>query len=167
MLLTVRADAVARSPTDLLADATTICTKDAHIPAEGLPCLYYMAAVQNMTALCDERGEKFLGICRPPNSTVLILCGFFATRAYGRRRIERNARLSLCLDWTRRSLVELGPMFDAPSHGPALRPLGCKSDKANAVGACLDRACQLLSVPRLCDDFPLLEANRHRDPMRP
>jgi hypothetical protein len=72
----------------------------------------------------------------------------------------------------RRSLVELGPMFDAPSHGPALRPLGCKSDKASAVGAprrpyCLDRACQLLSVPRLCADFPLLEANRHRDPMRP
>ncbi len=117
-----------------------------------------------MTAL-DERGEKFLGTCRPPNSTVLILCGFFCNARVRKTADHKETpRLSLCLDWPRRSLVELGPMFDAPSHGPALRPLGCKSDKANAVGAprrpyCLDRACQLLSVPRLCDDFPPLEAN--------
>jgi hypothetical protein len=87
VLLTVRADAVARSPTDLLADpiATTICTKDAHIPAEGLPCWYYMAAVQNMTALCDERGEKFLGICRPPNN-----CAYFV-RIFCNARVRKTA----------------------------------------------------------------------------
>ena len=84
-----------------------------------------MAAVQNMTAFCDERGEKFLGICRPPNSTVLILVRIFLQRARTEDGGSRETpRLSLCLDWTvRRSLVELGQCSMRRAQDTALRPL--------------------------------------------
>jgi len=40
------------------------------IPASGLPCWYYMTAVQNMSAVVNQRGERVLGICPPPSSTL-------------------------------------------------------------------------------------------------
>ena len=86
--LTVRVDAVALSPEDLLLSCQAITAQSPRsaqrmldIPAEGLPCWYYMEAVQNMTALSDKRGERFLGICPPPDSTVLDFVRIFVQRA--------------------------------------------------------------------------------------
>ena len=88
--LLARGDAAALSPEDLLVSCEAITNasplsaeKTLDIAAEGLPCWYYMAATQNITALADKRGERLLGICPPPNS------------AHGKfdRRIDRSKRL--------------------------------------------------------------------------
>jgi Rap1a immunity proteins len=86
--LLVREDAIALSPVDLLAsceaipDASSLSAeKTFDIAAEGLPCWYYMSAVQNMTVLADERGERLLGICPPPDSTVLDFVRVFVQYA--------------------------------------------------------------------------------------
>jgi hypothetical protein len=67
LFLLVRGDAIALSPADLLASCEAItdasplsAEKTLDIAAEGLPCWYYMSAIQNMTALADERGERLL-----------------------------------------------------------------------------------------------------------
>jgi hypothetical protein len=36
------------------------------IPAAGLPCWYYMSAVQNMSALVNDGDVRLLGFCPPP-----------------------------------------------------------------------------------------------------
>jgi hypothetical protein len=41
------------------------------ISPDGLPCWYYMSAVQNMSALVDSGNKRLLEICPPVNSTVL------------------------------------------------------------------------------------------------
>ena len=41
------------------------------IPASGLPCWYYMSAVQNMSVIVDQNGDHPLGIC-PPSSSSLV-----------------------------------------------------------------------------------------------
>jgi hypothetical protein len=86
--LLVRGDAIALSPADLLASCEAItdasplsAEKTFDIAAEGLPCWYYMSAVQNMTVLADERGERLLGICPPPDSTVLDFVRVFVQYA--------------------------------------------------------------------------------------
>jgi hypothetical protein len=86
--LTLRVDAVALSSGDLLLSCQAITAQSPRsaqrtldVPAEGLPCWYYMEALQNMTALSDERGERFLGICPPPDSTVLDFVRIFVQGA--------------------------------------------------------------------------------------
>jgi hypothetical protein len=70
------ANARALSPAELPTSCEAITNapplsveKTLDIAAEGLPCWYYMSAVQNMTVLADERGQRLLEICQPPNST--------------------------------------------------------------------------------------------------
>jgi hypothetical protein len=82
-------DAAALSPADLLTSCEAITSASPlseqntlDIPAEGLPCWYYMSAVQNMTALADERGERLLGICPPPDSTVLDFVRIYVQHAH-------------------------------------------------------------------------------------
>ena len=61
LFLLVRRDAIALSPADLLASCEAItdasplsAEKTLDIAAEGLPCWYYMSAIQNMTALAER-----------------------------------------------------------------------------------------------------------------
>ena len=54
------------------------------ISPEGLPCWYYMSAVQNMSALVDSGNEHLLGICPPVESTTLDFVRI-VVRAAGRR----------------------------------------------------------------------------------
>jgi hypothetical protein len=60
------------------------------IPAAGLPCWYFMSAVQNMSVLTDERGGRLLGICAPPESSVLDYVQIFV-RALHRKSSGDNA----------------------------------------------------------------------------
>jgi hypothetical protein len=50
---------------------TPVDRGEAEIPAEGLPCWHYMAAVQNMSTLVDQRGDHLLGICAPAETTLM------------------------------------------------------------------------------------------------
>jgi Rap1a immunity proteins len=62
------------------------------IPAAGLPCWYYMSAMQNMSALVDERGERLLGICPSADSTVLDYVRVFVQYAHrNRKEVYENA----------------------------------------------------------------------------
>jgi hypothetical protein len=86
--LWVPGDAQALSAAELRASCEAITNapplsaeKALDIAAEGLPCWYYMAAVQNMTVLADERGKRLLGICPPPDSTVVDFVRIFVQRA--------------------------------------------------------------------------------------
>lgn len=51
------------------------------IPAAGLPCWYYMSAMQNMAVLVDESGTRLLGVCPPADSTVMDFVRIFVQRA--------------------------------------------------------------------------------------
>jgi hypothetical protein len=89
LFLLVRGDAIALSPADLLASCEAItdasplsAEKTLDIAAEGLPCWYYMSAIQNMTALADERGERLLSVCPTPDSTLLDFVRIFVQYAH-------------------------------------------------------------------------------------
>jgi len=41
------------------------------ISPEGLPCWYYISAVQNMSALVDSNNKRLLAFCPPAKSTTL------------------------------------------------------------------------------------------------
>ena len=113
--LLVRGDAVALSPEDLLVSCEAITNasplsaeKTLDIAAEGLPYWYCMAAIQNMTALADERGERLLGICPPPNSTVVDFVRIFVQHARTEDLgSQKNAAAFALLDWPERFLAEI------------------------------------------------------------
>ena len=73
------------------------------IPAAGLPCWYYMSAMQNMAVLVDESGTRFLGVCPPADSTVMDFVRIFVQHARKHRRRRTMPRRRCCLDWRRRS----------------------------------------------------------------
>ena len=56
----------------------------ADIPTAGLPCWYYMSAIQNMSVLEDGEGERLLGVCSPPDSTTMDFVKIFVRSAQKR-----------------------------------------------------------------------------------
>jgi Rap1a immunity proteins len=58
------------------------------IPPAGLPCWYYMAAIQNAAVLVDQDGGRLLGICAPPEATLLDHVRIFVRYA---RRNQKDA----------------------------------------------------------------------------
>jgi hypothetical protein len=76
--LLARENAAAMTPEALLQSCQAVISAagaergpEIDIPATGLPCWYYMSAVQNMSALVDESGERLLGVCAPPDTTLM------------------------------------------------------------------------------------------------
>jgi hypothetical protein len=61
------------------------------IPATGLPCWYYMSALQNMAVLVDQHGARLLGLCPPPDSTVLDFVRAYVKYARKRASGGENA----------------------------------------------------------------------------
>jgi hypothetical protein len=41
------------------------------IPRAGVPCWYYMSAIQNASVLVDNGGNRLLGICAPADATLM------------------------------------------------------------------------------------------------
>jgi hypothetical protein len=60
-------------------------------PTEGLPCWYYMEAIQNMSVLVDQAGEPLLGVCAPPNTTAMDYVRTFVRSARENGGKEGNA----------------------------------------------------------------------------
>ena len=58
------------------------------IPRAGIPCWYYMAAIQNASVLADNEGRRLLGICAPPDATLLDHVRIFVQYA---RRNQKDA----------------------------------------------------------------------------
>jgi hypothetical protein len=65
------------------------------IPAAGLPCWYYMSAMQNMAVLSDESGTRFLGVCPPADSTVMDFVRIFVQSAGRQKAAPDNAAASV------------------------------------------------------------------------
>ena len=61
------------------------------IPTEGLPCWYYMEAIQNMSVLVDQAGEPLLGVCPPPDTTAMDYVRIFVRSARENAAKEGNA----------------------------------------------------------------------------
>jgi hypothetical protein len=51
------------------------------ISPEGLPCWYYMSAVQNLSALVDNNNERLIALCPPTESTTLDFVRVFLRSA--------------------------------------------------------------------------------------
>lgn len=75
------------------------------IPAAGLACWYYMAAVQNMSVVVDQHGEHLLGVCAPEGTTLTQYVRVFAQYAqrHPEQSTDNDAALAL------RALVEAFP----------------------------------------------------------
>lgn len=80
--------ASAATPAELLQScqavvsaARPIAGQTIDIPAEGLPCWYYMEAIQNMSVLVDQAGEPLIGVCAPPDLTLMHYIRIFVAAA--------------------------------------------------------------------------------------
>jgi hypothetical protein len=67
----------------------------------------FIASIQNITALADERGERLFGVCPPPDSTLLDFVRIFVQHARTEDVEAQTLRLSFCPGWPRRFLVEV------------------------------------------------------------
>jgi hypothetical protein len=56
------------------------------IPAAGLPCWYYMAAVQDMSTIVDQNGQPLLGVCAPSTTSLLDYVKTFVRKAKNNNR---------------------------------------------------------------------------------
>ena len=56
---------------DIVNRARPVSGGDIDIPPSGLSCWHYMAAIQNASVLEDVRGVRLLGICGPPETTLI------------------------------------------------------------------------------------------------
>lgn len=67
------------------------------IPVAGLPCWYYMAAVQNLSVVVDEHGRHPLGVCAPEDTTLLEYVRIFTRYAeeHPQERTDNPAALAL------------------------------------------------------------------------
>ena len=61
------------------------------IPMTGLSCWYYMSAIQNMSVLETPRGVRLLGICAPPDTTLMDYVRIFVARAQKAKTQIENA----------------------------------------------------------------------------
>jgi hypothetical protein len=61
------------------------------IPQTGLSCWYYMAAIQNMSVLETPHGLRLLGICAPPQTTLMDYMRVFVAQARKRTMESDNA----------------------------------------------------------------------------
>jgi hypothetical protein len=55
--------------------------EDIALPKDGLPCWYYMSAIQDSGLLSNITRKPFLSTCVPPNSTVAQLIRIFVSYA--------------------------------------------------------------------------------------
>ena len=90
--------ATATSSGELLPSCLEIVNKarpvsggDIDIPPSGLSCWHYMAAIQNASVLEDVRGVRLLGICAPPETTLIDYIRIFVLYARKIKVREGNA----------------------------------------------------------------------------
>ena len=62
-------------------ESSALTGEIADIPRAGLPCWYYMSAIQDMSVLEDGEGKRLLGVCSPPNSTTMDFVKIFVRSA--------------------------------------------------------------------------------------
>ena len=76
---------------DIVNRARPVSGGDIDIPPSGLSCWHYMAAIQNASVLEDVRGVRLLGICGPPETTLIDYIRIFVRYARKTKMQEGNA----------------------------------------------------------------------------
>ena len=61
------------------------------IPQSGLSCWYYMSAIQNISVLETPHGVRLLGICAPPETTLMDYVRVFVAQVRKRKTQSANA----------------------------------------------------------------------------
>ncbi len=61
------------------------------IPAAGLRCWYYMSAIQDMSVLVDQDGRRLLGVCAPPDTTLIDYVCVFVYYARNQKGTQRES----------------------------------------------------------------------------
>ena len=86
------------SPGELLSSCVEIVSRagsrvgsEVEIPQTGLSCWYYMSAIQNMSVLEAPRGVRLLGICAPPETSLMDYVRIFVAQARKRKAQGENA----------------------------------------------------------------------------
>ena len=86
------------SPGELLRSCLEIVSRvepkagsEVEIRQTGLSCWSYMSAIQNMSVLETPRGVRLLGICAPPDTTLIDYVRVFAGQARKRNVQSENA----------------------------------------------------------------------------
>jgi Rap1a immunity proteins len=86
------------TPGELLSSCADIVSKvgpkagdEIDIPQTGLSCWYYMSAIQNMSVLETPRGVRLLGICAPPETTLMDYVRVFVAQGRKRKAQGENA----------------------------------------------------------------------------
>ena len=86
-LLPLAREANAMDASNLLASCETLLREmpvpgeDVAVSKDGLPCWYYMSAIQDSALLSDITRKPFLSTCVPPNSTLTQLIHIFVSYA--------------------------------------------------------------------------------------
>jgi hypothetical protein len=76
---------------EIVNRARPVSGGDIDIPPSGLSCWHYMAAIQNASILEDVRGVRLLGICAPPETTLIDYIRIFVRYARKIKVQEGNA----------------------------------------------------------------------------
>jgi hypothetical protein len=76
---------------EIVNTARPVSGGDIDIPPSGLSCWHYMAAIQNASVLEDVRGVRLLGICAPPETTLIDYIRIFVRYARKIKTQESNA----------------------------------------------------------------------------
>ena len=76
---------------EIVNRARPVSGGDIDIPPSGLSCWHYMAAIQNASVLEDVRGVRLLGICAPPETTLIDYIRIFVRYARKIKTQESNA----------------------------------------------------------------------------
>ena len=86
------------TPGELLSSCADIVSRvgpnaggEVDIPQTGLSCWHYMSAIQNMSVLETPRGVRLLGICAPPETTLMDYVRVFVAQARKRKALSENA----------------------------------------------------------------------------
>ncbi len=79
------------------------------IPRAGIPCWYYMAAVQNAAVLVDNDRRRLLGVCAPPDATLMDHVRIFVN--YARRHQKAASENAAAV-----AVMALGEAYPCPAN---------------------------------------------------
>ena len=92
-------DATAMTPRELLQSCEAVVNTAGpavggaiDIPPAGLRCWHYMSAIQNVSVLVDQGGKHLLGVCAPPDTTLMDYVRVFVRSAHRNQKgMQGNA----------------------------------------------------------------------------
>jgi Rap1a immunity proteins len=100
-----------RSCAEVVNNGRAKANGEVDIPPSALPCWYYISAVQNMSVLENLDGVRLLGICSPPDTTLMDYVQILVQKARRKKmQIENAAALAVTV---------LSQRFPCASNAPS------------------------------------------------